>query len=186
MSILRTMPLVGDWIQLYTDEACTEPVGQPMQVMAVSRAMNTFHLRTPTDIGIRCEMNGTAVGWGYWLPAADFRESGYEPTTIFEGVKHDAEKPRMELLSRAALEQIALVMGFGAGKYTDHNWRKGFAWSRLYGAALRHLLAHMDGEDKDPESGLSHLAHLGCCVMFLLEHEQRNLGTDDRHREVSE
>lgn len=62
-----------------------------------------------------------------------------------------------------------------------HNWRQGFNWSRLYGAALRHLTAHLDGEDKDPESGLSHLAHLGCCVMFLLEHEAKGLGKDDRY-----
>jgi hypothetical protein len=96
------------------------------------------------------------------------------------GIKHDQGKPRMELLSAVALKKIAEVMSFGAHKYEDHNWRKGFKWSRLYGAALRHTLAHMDGEDKDPETGLSHLAHAGCCIMFLLEHEARGLGEDDR------
>jgi hypothetical protein len=97
-------------------------------------------------------------------------------------IKHDKGKPRLELLSVPALNQIAGALAFGAGKYGDHNWREGFDWSRLYGAALRHLTAHMDGEDKDPESGLSHLAHLGCCVMFLLEHEARGLGKDDRYK----
>jgi hypothetical protein len=102
------------------------------------------------------------------------------------GLKFDGEKPRMELLDRHALEQIAKVLTFGAKKYDSHNWRKGILWSRLYGAALRHLLASMDGEDTDPESGLSHLAHLGCCTLFLLWHEQHRRDLDDRYRNVAE
>lgn len=98
------------------------------------------------------------------------------------GIKHDANKVPFELLSVPALIEIAKVMDFGKQKYSAHNWREGFNWSRLYGAAMRHLLAHMDGEDKDPETGLSHLAHLGCCVMFLLEHEKCGLGWDDRYK----
>lgn len=95
-------------------------------------------------------------------------------------IKHDGSKVRVELLSVPAIEAIAEVMTFGAKKYADHNWRKGFNWSRLLGAAIRHMFAWMRGEDKDPESGLSHLAHAGCCIMFLLEHEITGLGKDDR------
>lgn len=102
-------------------------------------------------------------------------------------LKHDGSKVRFELMSVPAMQAIAEVMTFGARKYTDHNWRKGFAWSRLIGAAIRHLFAWIGGEDKDPESKLSHLAHVGCCIMFLLEHEIRKLGTDDRYKtEVTE
>lgn len=97
-------------------------------------------------------------------------------------IKHDQAKVRLDLLSVPAMNKIAEVMGFGAIKYADHNWRNGFNWSRLYGAALRHITAHMDGEDLDPESGLSHLAHAGCCVMFLIEHEANKLGKDDRYK----
>lgn len=96
-------------------------------------------------------------------------------------LKHDAEKPRMELLDTHALEQIAAVMTFGARKYDAHNWRKGFAWSRLLGATLRHVFAYLRGEDTDPESGLSHLAHAGCCIMFLLWHEKYRKELDDRY-----
>lgn len=98
------------------------------------------------------------------------------------GVKFDSDKPRMELLDTYALEQIALVMSFGAKKYAAHNWRGGLAWSRLIGAALRHILAFMKGEDKDPESGLSHIAHAGCCIMFLLWHEKHKVEKDDRYK----
>ena len=102
--------------------------------------------------------------------------------TALSGSKHDQNKVRMDLLSGAALEEIAKVLTFGAKKYEAHNWRKGMDWSRLYGAALRHLHAHLDGQNLDPESGLSHLAHLGCCIMFLLEYEAKGLGNDDRYR----
>lgn len=106
-----------------------------------------------------------------------------------EALKFDGDKPRMELLPAGPLVEIARVLTFGAKKYEAHNWRRGFAWSRLYGAALRHLFAHLGGQDKDPETGLSHLAHLGCCVLFLLEHELQRLGVDDRYvadREASD
>lgn len=98
------------------------------------------------------------------------------------GTKLDQEKPRTELLSSAALIEIAKVLTFGAKKYDAHNWRGGLEQSRLIGAALRHLLAYNDGEDNDPETGLPHLAHLGCCVMFMLEQHLKGTGVDDRYK----
>ena len=98
------------------------------------------------------------------------------------GSKHDQDKVQLELLSPIALTEIGKVLTFGAKKYASHNWRKGLSWSRVLGAALRHLLAFIGGEDKDPESGLSHLAHLGCCVMFLLEYEVTKKELDDRYK----
>lgn len=95
-------------------------------------------------------------------------------------LKFDSEKLRVDLLPAYSLEEIAKVLTFGAKKYDSWNWTKGFKWSRLIGAALRHLFAFMRGQDKDPESGLSHLAHLGCCVVFLLWHEKYHKDLDDR------
>ena len=96
-------------------------------------------------------------------------------------LKFDTDKVRMELLSVDFLTEVSKVLTFGAAKYDSHNWRKGFEWSRLYGAALRHLTSHMNGDNLDEESGLSHLSHAACCLMFLIEHEQRQIGTDDRY-----
>lgn len=96
------------------------------------------------------------------------------------GIKHDAGKPRMDLLSRSALEGVSQVLAFGAKTYAPDNWRKGMEWRRLIGAAMRHLQAFSDGEDMDPESGLPHIDHLGCCVMFLSEYQKKKMGTDDR------
>lgn len=61
-----------------------------------------------------------------------------------------------------------------------HNWRKGFEWSRLIGAAFRHLTAFATGKNYDEESGELHLFHLMCCVAFLCEHFGNGLGKDDR------
>lgn len=105
--------------------------------------------------------------------------------TMKDAVKHDANKIPVELLPSQALEEIAKVLAFGAKKYDSWNWAKGFKWTRLIGAAIRHLYAFQRGEDKDPESGLSHLAHAGCCVLFLLQHELSKLGQDDRFKEFT-
>ena len=98
------------------------------------------------------------------------------------GVKHDQGKVQVELLSPVAMNKIGDVLTFGAKKYASHNWRKGMAWSRLLGAAMRHIFAYLGGQDKDPESGLSHLAHAGCCIMFLLEFEETHRHLDDRYK----
>jgi hypothetical protein len=87
------------------------------------------------------------------------------------GKKHDAGKPRTELLPWPALFEVAKVLTKGAEQYGDWNWRKGMSYSRLIGAALRHIGAWADGKNIDPQWGLSHLAHAACCVLFLLTYE---------------
>ena len=98
------------------------------------------------------------------------------------GIKHDQEKADMSLLSPIAMLRIAEVMTFGKKKYSAHNWRGGFIWSRPAAAAIRHIFAWLGGEDKDPETGLSHLAHCACCLMFLLEFETTKPELDDRFK----
>lgn len=100
------------------------------------------------------------------------------------GSKYDGDKPRMDLLDADFLEQVASVLTFGAQKYAAHNWRGGIAYSRLIAAAYRHLGAINRGEDIDPESGLPHVAHLGCCVMFLSSMMAKKPELDDRFKGV--
>jgi hypothetical protein len=79
------------------------------------------------------------------------------------------QKPRrFGLLPWDSLGKIAEVYHFGAQKYAPNNWRKGYAWSLSYEAAMRHLADWWEGEDNDPESGLPHLAHAGFHVLGLL------------------
>lgn len=100
------------------------------------------------------------------------------------GAKFDQEKPRTDLLDPEWMTSVAQVLTFGASKYAPHNWRGGIAYSRLIGAALRHLFAVMRGEDIDPESGLPHTAHLSCCIMFLHWMMIHRTDLDDRYKKT--
>lgn len=75
--------------------------------------------------------------------------------------------------------EVARVLTHGAGKYAPENWRKGTKWSRIYDAADRHLSAFERGETLDVDSGLPHLAHFGCCMMFLTVYQRDKLGEND-------
>lgn len=111
---------------------------------------------------------------------------GMIKSSITAGTKHDSDKVRLELLSPIALTEVGKVMTFGAKKYDAHNWRKGISSSRLLGAMLRHVLAYLGGQDKDPETGLSHIAHAMCCGMFLLELAVTRPDLDDRYKPSSD
>ena len=92
--------------------------------------------------------------------------------TTYKGIKYDGEKPKMNLLPPKAIVEVAKVLTFGAEKYDAENWRKLDDLQNRYTAgALRHIFAHMDGEQLDPETGLSHMAHALCCLLFKLEIE---------------
>jgi len=97
-----------------------------------------------------------------------------------EAMKFDKEKPRLDLVDFEALEGLAQVLTFGAQKYAANNWRNGFEYSRVIAALLRHLSAIQRGEDVDPESGLPHVDHLGCCWMFLSNLMKTRPDLDDR------
>lgn len=103
---------------------------------------------------------------------------------VNKGIKYDQDKIRTDLLSAVALEEVSKVLTFGAKKYGPNNWRYGMHWSRLIGATLRHIFAFMRREDLDEETGLSHIAHAMCCLMFLLEFQKRKSGCDDRWDEA--
>ena len=102
------------------------------------------------------------------------------------GTKFDKDKPRTDLLDAEWLEEVAGIMGFGARKYAAHNWRSGISISRLLGAALRHLFAVVRGEDRDPESGYTHIGHLSCCAMFLYWTLKHKPELDDRWKSNQE
>jgi len=92
--------------------------------------------------------------------------------TIDSGKKFDGNKPRFSLVPQKALESTIDVLEFGAKKYGAHNWKMvDEAKQRYSDAAMRHLLAYFSGETIDTESGLPHLSHAQCCLMFLNEIE---------------
>jgi hypothetical protein len=79
-----------------------------------------------------------------------------------------------------ALTELGNVAGYGSSKYERFNFLRGYAWSLSVDALYRHFLAFQAGEDRDPETGYPHMAHVAwhalCLTSFLL----RGIGTDDR------
>jgi hypothetical protein len=96
------------------------------------------------------------------------------------GTKHDTGKADLSLVPLVAIETEARALMFGEKKYGRYNYTQGFEVSRLVAACLRHVLAYQDGENADPESGLSHLGHARACLSMLLHCEQLGTLRDNR------
>lgn len=92
----------------------------------------------------------------------------------------DGAKLRYDLVPPLPLEDVARALTFGAEKYTEHNWANGMQWSRCYGSAMRHIQSWWQGEDVDPESGLNHLTHAICNLMFLRQYAEDQIELDNR------
>lgn len=100
------------------------------------------------------------------------------------GLRFNNGKLRWGLMSWPALREVVKVLEFGANKYASWNWTKGLSWSQCFDSLQRHLLAWYEGEDRDPETGLSHMAHVVCNAMFLMHFILFKTGTDDRPKEL--
>lgn len=96
------------------------------------------------------------------------------------GGQKGSKPERYDLIPFEGLDEVARVYAYGANKYADHNWRRGYRWSLSSAAALRHISRWMQGEDRDDESGLHHLAHAAFHMLTLITYDALNKGTDDR------
>ena len=96
-----------------------------------------------------------------------------KPSQASVGHKDDQEKNRLDLIEPEFIEGVGKVLTFGADKYEPNNWQRvEDAENRYYAAAMRHLMAWRKGEKIDSESGLSHLYHVACNIMFLQHFER--------------
>jgi Domain of unknown function (DUF5664) len=106
--------------------------------------------------------------------------------TVSEATKMDQDRPRYDLIPILALEQVAEVFRFGAGKYGERNWETGLRWGRLWRAAISHLVKFWRGETNDDESGLPHLAHAAASVLMLIDTTLRHPQLDSRPLPLAE
>lgn len=95
------------------------------------------------------------------------------------GAKYDHGKVLFRPLTRGlarSLHEVARVLTFGANKYAEDSWQTAPNAAVRYENALdRHLNAWKMGEGYDPESGLHHLAHAACNVLFILWFELKGV-----------
>lgn len=81
-------------------------------------------------------------------------------------------KPMWELIPMDAVEKVVEVMTYGANKYGPNKWQGLNDFNnRYYAAAMRHLTKWRSGCEVDPESGMTHLSHAACNLIFLLWNE---------------
>lgn len=127
--------------------------------------------------------------WVHVAPAEESRgqQKGFirleRALTEPKALTHDDGKPPLAYLPTAAIREEAKVQAYGHKKYGDFwNYRKGMEIGRNLSCALRHIYAFMDGEDQDPESGCSHLAHARCRLGFVLQNLHDGTAIDDRFK----
>lgn len=90
-------------------------------------------------------------------------------------------KAPLDYLEHAANVEICKAIKTGADKYGRRNFRDTPIKANVYiGAIMRHIGAYSNGEDLDPDSGLSHFAHIGACVHVVLSAMDAGTFTDDR------
>jgi hypothetical protein len=145
----------------------------PDPVVAHSRAGDAWQYRA----------EDTADSWGARALALDKAIGvavGETRITSETGGQKGAKSAKLGAIDPLALKELAEVAGMGEEKYARFNFAKGYPWSLSIDAAFRHLLAFLDGEDNDSESGLSHAAHFAWHGLCLTTFAKRGLGTDDR------
>lgn len=97
--------------------------------------------------------------------------SALETTDTDQSAKADKGKLELSLVNPELVKAVAEVRMYGTEKYGDsENWRK-VEPKRYVDALYRHLLAYIEGNEVDEESGLSHLSHMACNISFLLDKE---------------
>lgn len=135
-----------------------------------SVAPERFRLCTAEEIQAATEL---ALVYGH--PVAE-NASSTKAADHKDGMKFDDGKIDMRLLTRDLAKPLFLVstvLTYGKIKYEESGW-KSVQKERYESALDRHLTAWRTGEQQDPETGIHHLAHVACNVLFLLWHEVKD------------
>lgn len=102
--------------------------------------------------------------------------------TSMSGGSKEVKRERMDLLPWEALMEVSRVYEFGTKKYSAHNWRKGYEWSKSIAALQRHFTLWVSGEDVDSETGESHLSSVVFHALALLTWTKEHKEFDDRYK----
>jgi hypothetical protein len=90
-------------------------------------------------------------------------------------------KAPMSTVSAVVVAEIGVAMLEGAAKYGRHNYRAtGALGSVYYDAAMRHLMSWWEGEDIDPDSGMSHVVKAITSLVVLRDTMIQGVFADDR------
>ena len=92
-----------------------------------------------------------------------------------------SQKVPISVLPAQVVLETALALYEGDRKYGKGNYRAiGVRASVYYDACFRHLMAWHEGQDVDPDSGISHVTKAIAGLMVLRDSMMNNNWTDDR------
>ena len=92
-----------------------------------------------------------------------------------------AMKAKFSTVPAGVIFDVGLAMLEGAVKYGRHNYRGiGVRSSIYYDAAMGHIADWWEGEDVDPDSGLSHITKAIASLVVLRDAMMQDKLTDDR------
>lgn len=119
----------------------------------------------------------------------DEKPEAVQERTLVDNVKDSNPKDAIGItkapistVSFPVMGELGVAMLEGALKYGKHNYREIGVRASVYLDACinRHLGAWIEGEDTDPDSGLSHLVKAMACLMILRDAQMRGKLVDDR------
>lgn len=100
------------------------------------------------------------------------------------------KKDPVSLVPYEAIKGISKAMYYGAFEakradgnlgYGPYNWRSTKVRFSIYlDAIIRHTMALAEGQDLDPDSGLSHEDHIGANIAIIKDAKAHNTLIDDR------
>ena len=164
----------GARLETFVARLCGKPIyrynnsGESFERLADREvaAVHDFPLETRVAVGV--DLGHVESG------AATHDDATGEVRTVnaTTGGEKGTKPQRFDLLPWGSLSAVSEVYHFGASKYADRNWEKGYDYSLSFGALHRHVAAWWGGQEHDPESGLSHLAHAAFHVLGLLHFSQ--------------
>ena len=96
------------------------------------------------------------------------------------GARFNAGKLEYHQFPLESIEGVLKVLMYGAKKYAPGNYLKGQPWTAPFNSMMRHIAAWQRGEELDGESGLPHLDHAMCNLMFLSIYRDVYPEGDDR------
>lgn len=103
-------------------------------------------------------------------------------------LRKNCGKTDISHLPPSFIKDLAEVFSKNSHKYPKWNYAKGQLYTTAYDSLMRHILAFMDGEDKDPEDGCSHIMKAAANILILYcskeFHVENNPELDDRFRKV--
>ena len=100
-----------------------------------------------------------------------------------QALRYNEGKLQWSMIDFKSLEGMVRVLEMGAKKYSKDNWKLGMPVTQVCESLMRHLFAYMSGEDKDPESGESHMSHVLVNAMFVEYIMKERNEFDDRKKD---